>query len=61
MTEKEAKRLRGLIQFALECADDNAHAGAQDPHTAYHVREQFALAKKNVWAEIKLLTEKDPK
>lgn len=58
MNQKEAKRLRGLIQFALECAEDNAHAGAQDPHTAYHVREQFHLAKQNVWLEIRLLTEK---
>jgi len=61
ITEKEARRLRGLICALIESADDNAHAGAQDPHTAMHIREEFTLAQSRVWLEIRKLTEDKPK
>lgn len=61
ITQKEARRLRGLISAALESADDNAYAGVQDPHTAAHIREEFDLAKSRVWTEIHKLTEDKPK
>lgn len=60
ITQKEARRLRGLICALLESADDNAHAGAQDPHTAMHIRGEFRLSKERVWSEIRKLTEVGP-
>ena len=61
ITQKEARRLRGLIVALIESTGEVAYAGAQDPHTAMHIREEFDLAKSRVWTEIRKLTEDKPK
>lgn len=61
ITRRQANKLRGRLNYLLELAHEHAHAGAKDPHDAYHLREEYQRVKREVLDQILDLTEDQSK